>query len=187
LRPSNILLTSDYQVKITDFGLDEHYRMRDRDGNWYGDSDDRKDELSDVFSLGAIFYHALTGVPPTFKDGKLVKTQIFVKLPVDIQQLIMRMLSRRREQRPQSIESILSELLPLQEEEKTKVIEVPQEEAPALVQKETIIKYKYQRVNWLTILFAVVMVVSLALNVLLLGDHGEDIRSAVVEFLWNYL
>lgn len=187
LRPSNILLTSDYQVKITDFGLDEHYRMRDRDGNWYGDSDDRKDELSDVFSLGAIFYHALTGVPPTFKDGKLVKTQIFVKLPVDIQQLIMRMLSRRREQRPQSIESILSELLPLQEEEKTKVIEVPQEEAPALVQKETIIKYKYQRVNWLTILFAVVMVVSLALNVLLLGDHGEDIRSAVVDFLWNYL
>ncbi|WP_231878220.1 protein kinase family protein, partial [Oleiphilus sp. HI0117] len=26
LRPSNVLLTSDFQVKLTDFGLDEHYR-----------------------------------------------------------------------------------------------------------------------------------------------------------------
>ncbi|KZY73961.1 hypothetical protein A3752_10525 [Oleiphilus sp. HI0081] len=185
LRPSNVLLTSDFQVKLTDFGLDEHYRVKERDGNWYGDADDRKDELSDIFSLGAIFYHALTGVPPAFKDGNLVKTQIFIKLPVDIQQLVGRMLSRRREQRPQSVESVLSELLPLQEEEKTKVIESPREDAPEIVQKETVIKY--QRVNWLTILLAVVMVVSIVLNVLLLGDSGSDVRDAIKSFLDLYI
>lgn len=185
LRPSNVLLTSDFQVKLTDFGLDEHYRVKERDGNWYGDADDRKDELSDIFSLGAIFYHALTGVPPAFKDGNLVKTQIFIKLPVDIQQLVGRMLSRRREQRPQSVESVLSELLPLQEEEKTKVIEAPREDTPEIVQKETVIKY--QRVNWLTILLAVVMVVSIVLNVLLLGDSGSDVRDAIKSFLDLYI
>ena len=183
LRPSNILLTSDFQVKLTDFGLDEHYRLKARDANWYGDTDDRKDELSDIFSLGAVFYHALTGVPPSFKDGNLVKTQIFVKLPHDIQVLVGRMLSRRKEQRPQSVESVLSELLPLQEEEKTKVVEESYE-APTVIQKETIIEYK--RVNWLTILFAVLMVVSIVLNALLLGEDGENVRSAIMTFYEFY-
>jgi serine/threonine-protein kinase len=184
LRPSNILLSSDFQVKITDFGLDEHYRLKADDRNWYSDMDDRRDELSDVFSLGAIFYHALTGVPAAFKDGNLVKTQTFVKLPKDIQQLVIRMLSKRREQRPQSVESVLSELLPLQEEEKTKVIEAPKEEQ-AVIQKETVIEY--QRVNWLTILLAVLMVVSVVLNVLLLSENGEDIRAAIMSFLEHYI
>lgn len=184
LRPSNVLLTSDLQVKLSDFGLDEHYRLKSKEGNWYGDSDDRKDELSDIYSLGAIFYHALTGVPPAFKDGNLVKTQVFVKLPLDVQQLVGRMLSKRRELRPQSVESVVSELLPLLEEEKTKVSEVPKE-VPTIVQKQTVIKY--QRVNWLTIVFAVVMFVSLVLNFMLLGEHAEDIRGAIVTFLSNYL
>lgn len=184
LRPSNVLLTSDLQVKLSDFGLDEHYRLKSKEGNWYGDSDDRKDELSDIYSLGAIFYHALTGVPPAFKDGNLVKTQVFVKLPLDVQQLVGRMLSKRRELRPQSVESVVSELLPLLEEEKTKVSEVSKE-VPTIVQKQTVIKY--QRVNWLTIVFAVVMFVSLVLNFMLLGEHAEDIRGAIVTFLSNYL
>ena len=152
-------------------------------GNWYGDTDDHKDELSDIYSLGAIFYHSLTGVPPTFKDGNLVKAQLFTKLPFDIQQLVGRMLSKRRERRPQSVESVLSELLPLLEEEKTKVKEMPKE-VEAVIQKETVIKY--QRVNWLTILLALVMSLSVILNVLLLGESAGDIQGAILSFLNEY-
>ncbi len=113
----------------------------------------------------------------------MVKTQIFIKLPVDIQQLIVRMLSRHREQRPQSVESVLSELLPLVEEEKTKVVEAPRE-ISAVTHKETVIKY--QRVNWLTIMLAVLMVVSIVLNVLLLGESSKDVRAAIISSLELY-
>ena len=124
LRPSNILLSADMQVKLSDFGLDEHYRVRSREMNWYADKSPQRDELSDIYSVGAIFFHALTGMPPAFKDGVLIKTRAFISLPFDMQQLISRMLSKYREDRPQSVEAVVSELLPLVEEQKTEIKEV---------------------------------------------------------------
>jgi serine/threonine-protein kinase len=179
LRPSNVLLTSGMQVKLTDFGLDEHYRVKEKEGNWYGDDSDKTDELFDIYSLGAIFHHALTGAPPAFKEGNLIKTQTFIQLPVDIQQLVARMLSKNREHRPQSVESVISELSPFIEEQKTQINQVPTE-ISEVVEAETIIEYR--RVNWLTILLAVMVAISIALNVLLLGEHGSDVKGAILTF-----
>jgi len=179
LRPSNILLTADMQVKISDFGLDEHYRIKAKEANWYGDVNNNRDELSDIYSLGAIFHHALTGVPPSFKEGNLVKTQIFTKLPFDIQKLVSRMLSKRREYRPQSVESIVSELLPLVVEKKTEIKQVLS--GSPVIATETIVEYR--RVNWLTILLGVLMAVSVILNVLLMGENSEGVKSAIYSFI----
>ena len=179
LRPSNILLTADMQVKISDFGLDEHYRIKAKEANWYGDVNNNRDELSDIYSLGAIFHHALTGVPPSFKEGNLIKTQIFTKLPFDIQKLVSRMLSKNKEFRPQSVESVVSELLPLVEEKKT---EIKQDSSDLpVIETETIVEYR--RVNWLTILFGVLMSVSVILNVLLLSDTSEDVKNMIFSFI----
>jgi serine/threonine-protein kinase len=183
LRPSNILLTADMQVKLADFGLDEHYRVLSKEANWYGDRHTQRDELSDIYSLGAIFFHALTGQPPALKDGSLVKTKAFVALPPDMQHLIGRMLSKYREDRPQSVESVLSEILPLVEEvpamvtESTEVAEKP----------KTIIRIRYQRTNWLTILFAILFILSLTLNVLFLGQEAESIKRWIFDYYHRLL
>lgn len=184
LRPSNILLTADMQVKLTDFGFDEHYRVVSRETNWYGDKHAQKDELSDVYSLGAIFFHALTGQPPAFKEGVLIKSKVFVLLPKDVQQLIIRMLSKYREDRPQSVESVVSELLPMLEEQSTS-INIAKEEMRTKV-PSVIREIKYQRVNWLTILFAILLILSLTLNGLLLSDQAELLKHLLQQFLETY-
>jgi serine/threonine-protein kinase len=183
LRPSNILLSADMQVKLVDFGLDEHYRVLSRDANWYGDRQPQRDELSDIFSLGAIFFHALTGMPPAFKDGCVVKTKAFVSLPYDMQQLVTRMLSKYREDRPQSVEAIVSELLPMVEEKKTQVKTVAQSfDRPV----EVVEQVKYQRVNWLTILCGVLLIISLGLNGLLLSDQGLIVKEWLIDYFLKF-
>jgi serine/threonine protein kinase len=180
LRPSNILLTADMQVKLADFGLDEHYRVRSKEANWYGDKQPQSDELADIYSLGAIFFHALTGAPPALKDGVLVKTKAFVSLSYDMQQLINRMLSRHREDRPQSVESIVSELLPMVEEQKTQIKEIPKKTKQTV---EFVERIKYQRVNWLTIMILVMLTMSVTLNGLLLSGQGLFIKEWLFEYL----
>lgn len=179
LRPSNILLTADMQVKIADFGLDEHYRIKSKGENWYGDTYSQRDELSDIYSIGAIFFHALTGMPPAFKDGVLIKTKAFINLPLDMQQLISRLLSKYREDRPQSAESIVSELLPMVEEQKTQLklaVEGPASELPVVEVA------KCQKCNWLTILCMVLLAMSLVLNGLLLTDQDSSIKALIIQY-----
>ena len=180
LRPSNILLTADMHVKISDFGLDEHYRLRPEQRNWYGEKPSQVDELSDIYSLGAIFYHALTGVAPDYKDGNLVKTQYFTKLPPDIQQLVARMLSKDQNIRPQSVEAVASELIPFIEEPKTLIKQSPRQGS---AEQEVRTVVKYQRVNWLTITLAVFVVLSVILNVMLLDDEQGYVKSLINDYI----
>lgn len=111
LRPGNILLSDENQPKLSDFGFDEHYRFSSDKENWY--SPQRTEELTeryDVFSLGAVFFHMLTGLPPQQKDGKLIRGQAFSDLMPDVQRLLTRMLDRQPDERPQSVDTVLSEL-----------------------------------------------------------------------------
>ncbi len=184
LRPSNILLTEGMQVKLTDFGMDEHYRLRAEERNWYGDRDDTKNELSDIYSLGAIFYHMLTSHPPRFKEGRLVKSQHFVDLPRDIQLLIERMLEQSRDLRPQSVEAVASELIPFIQEEATLVEESAAGDARTKVVERVV---EVRGINWLTITLGVIMVLSLALNAVLLSEHHKPVRDWVLTWLQHLI
>ena len=179
IRPSNILLTADMQVKITDFGLDEHYRIKSKEDNWYGDSHSQRDELSDIYSIGAIFFHALTGLPPAFKDGVLVNTKVFISLPLDMQQLISRMLSKYREDRPQSVESIVSELLPMVEEQKTQIKTISEDKKSQVAIVEECNK---KGISWLPILLTLLLIMSLTLNGLLLSDQDIYIKEWLARY-----
>lgn len=183
LRPSNVLLSADMEVKLSDFALDEHYRLKTQERDWYSDRNGRDaSEMSDIFSMGAVFYHMLTSMPPDFRDGRLVKSQHFVNLPVEIQRLIERMLSPDLDKRPQSVEAVVSELVPFldksaqprEEAQKTRIREV----------EKHIIQIK--RVSWLTVLFVIVSAASITLNVLLVGEESAQVKGFVLES-WRQL
>jgi serine/threonine-protein kinase len=62
VRPSNIMTVSGV-VKLADLGLGRLYRAaQPPDG--YRAPENRLDVAGDIFSLGAVLYHALTGVEP---------------------------------------------------------------------------------------------------------------------------
>ena len=175
LRPSNVLLTSNMQVKLSDFGLDEHYRLKSEDRNWYGDPRKERDELADIFAMGAIFYHCLTGMPPTFKDGQLKRSKYFLEHSEELRVLIERMLDSNVDLRPQSAEAVVSELLPfiedLKTEEKTAIVAKPK------VQTKTIVEYRHKK--GLAIGLGIILIASLTLNGLLLGENSEAVKEAV--------
>ncbi|TNC80459.1 MAG: serine/threonine protein kinase [Oleiphilus sp.] len=176
LRPSNVLLTSNMQVKLSDFGLDEHYRLKSDDRNWYGDPRKARDELADIFSMGAIFYHCLTGMPPAFKEGQLKRSKYFLDQNEELRVLIERMLAKDVDMRPQSAEAVVSELLPfiedLKTEEKTLVAPKPQ------IRTKTVVEYRHKK--GLAVGLGIILVASLCLNGLLLSDNSEEVRTAVI-------
>jgi eukaryotic-like serine/threonine-protein kinase len=78
LKPSNILIDSKRRAKVVDFGLgrgpaelaDDLTRSHDILGTPYymaieqAEDPQGVDTRADIYSFGALFYHALTGVPP---------------------------------------------------------------------------------------------------------------------------
>lgn len=185
LRPSNVLLTAGMQVKLSDFGFDEHYRVKSEDRNWYADGRANHDELGDIYAMGAVFYHALTSFPPKVKEDRLVKSKYFLELPEDVQVLIERMLSPDPDRRPQSAEAVVSELLPFLENQSTLV---KTQLASVDVNTETVIEYRHRR-GWL-LFCSLLLCASLALNVLLLGESGDQIRQSLnqqIDLLFNQI
>ncbi len=63
LRPSNILFTAAGPVKVTDFGLPEHYRGEADKRNWYAPPEGGKGTPADLYALGAIMFEMLFACP----------------------------------------------------------------------------------------------------------------------------
>ena len=83
LKPSNILLSEDDEARVVDFPLDYHRYVESVRGEqvfemmefplYMSPEERERKELtarSNIFSLGAIFYHMVYGAPLLFLDGK---------------------------------------------------------------------------------------------------------------------
>jgi serine/threonine protein kinase len=132
IKPANILLTSKGVPKIADFGIAKLPNSQltlsgTVMGTPYFMSPEQLqgadvDGRSDVFSLGALLYNLLTGVPP-FRGNDLasITQQVLYKsptppselvegIPVDVDGVLARAMAKNAEDRYQSAEELASDL-----------------------------------------------------------------------------
>lgn len=110
LRPSNILFDESGQIRVTDFGLPEHYRGVPGMRNWYAAPDGERSHQSDIYALGAILYEMVfatavseAGMDP-WKDESRLK-----EIPRPVLKVMKRLLAPLPE-RFQSAEEVAREL-----------------------------------------------------------------------------
>lgn len=110
LRPSNILFDEAGQIRVTDFGLPEHYRGVPGMRNWYAAPEEERGFQADIFALGAILYEMVfasavseAGTDPWKDDARLKE------LPRPVVKVLKRLLAPRTE-RFQTAEEVAREL-----------------------------------------------------------------------------
>ncbi len=146
LKPENIMITGDNRIKIIDFGLankEEFPDLMDEDfhtphGTPYYISPEqilgfRREPKSDLYSLGVMFYEMLTSHLPYKRSKKLSQVRKRLKMepvppryynpeiPPQVQQIIMRTISRHPDERYESVAAMCAEL---REYQKLKIDEI---------------------------------------------------------------
>jgi eukaryotic-like serine/threonine-protein kinase len=130
LKPQNILLRSDTHLALADFGLTREFdgsTAATPGGSSYPSPlymspeqcvGARHDVRGDLYSLGAMFFHMLTGRAPYVTDNAadLAFQHIHAAIPrlpaalFTFQSLIDRLLAKRPEHRPRSATALLTEI-----------------------------------------------------------------------------
>ncbi len=72
LRPSNIMFDGSGAVRVTDFGLPEHYRGDAAKKNWYAAPGVERAEDRDLYALGAILFEMLFAQQPSEENCSLL-------------------------------------------------------------------------------------------------------------------
>lgn len=134
VKPSNVMITPDDEVRLVDFGvaLDEQAIMRLTAPNctvgtvlYMAPEQARRGDCqaaSDIYSLGATLYHALTGNPPFDAPHPALVVDYILHRPADsirslrpdvpstVDKVILRCLSKDPAERPVSADVLASEL-----------------------------------------------------------------------------
>lgn len=117
LKPSNVMLTKDNEIKLIDFGIARTFKYdKDSDTEYYVSQGfsapeqygiGQSDERSDIYSLGAMLYSLLIGGRPKVKDFKFINLKNLVDISDELNTAIMKAVEFRPENRPQSIDEFI--------------------------------------------------------------------------------
>jgi beta-lactam-binding protein with PASTA domain len=135
VKPGNILIASDGQVKVTDFGIAQAMSVEDQlaeEGSVMGTATYFSPEQaegapvdgrSDIYSLGVVLYEMLAGRPPFIGDSPVEVSAQHVHgtvpppsefnstIPADLQAIVMEALAKSPDRRYQSAEDLRSDLM----------------------------------------------------------------------------
>jgi serine/threonine-protein kinase len=119
VKPANIMVMPNGQVKLIDFGIARTYKEgKRRDTMSMGTAayapfeqfgKGQTDARSDVYSLAATLYHLLTGKPPTPATTPISLRDFNHKLSARTEQLIIKAMARDMDVRPQTAEGLETE------------------------------------------------------------------------------
>jgi len=135
VKPGNILITSDGQVKVTDFGIAQAISSKDHlaeEGSVMGTATYFSPEQaegvpvdgrSDVYSLGVVLFEMLVGRPPFIGDSPVAVSSQHVHgtvpkpsefngtVPHDLEAIVMQALAKSPGQRYQSADELRADLI----------------------------------------------------------------------------
>ncbi len=114
LRPSNVLFDAQGLIRVTDFGLPEHYVGEPGKRNWYAPPEGGRSEAADLYALGAILFEMLyaAAVPDTAEERNAVRARR-PEIPSGLTAVIERLLgpAATRFAAAEEVEGELSDLL----------------------------------------------------------------------------
>ncbi|RDH84456.1 MAG: serine/threonine protein kinase [endosymbiont of Galathealinum brachiosum] len=126
LRPSNILYSNKNHIKISDFGLDEHYATTGSSNDWYQPNDrGGSSKTRDMYSAGAIFYRMLTGKPVKFSNKRIQNTEEFDGLNKAIKNILRNLMEEDTSNHYQSFDQVLPDLNKLRQYVRTDIVTKP--------------------------------------------------------------
>ena len=159
LKPDNILVSTGSDVRLIDFSLGEtkmdrllQFGRKTEGSPLYMAPEQIRgqkcDTRSDIYALGVVMYEVITKVPPfTAPSMELIFQKHLQEVPVPLSQkvpaissemneIVLRMLSKKRENRPQDLTMVLHELLKWEKKllpvRKSQVLPCPEPGSPEL-------------------------------------------------------
>jgi serine/threonine protein kinase len=112
VQPSNIMEISGV-IKVADLGLGRLVRAVKKAPDCYRAPEGHLDVAGDVYSLGAVLYHLLTGVEPKVRAERASvnrPSQLAPGVPERFDSFLLRCLDPRPEERFSSVDEILESL-----------------------------------------------------------------------------
>lgn len=106
IRPSNILFSTEEDIKISDFGFPPHYNLMEK--NWYAPPEKRVSKQGDIYSLGVLLHQIVFGKNPIYdRSSHLFLGRTDNIIPYGMRKIMEKLLAIRATQRYRSIEEFL--------------------------------------------------------------------------------
>jgi serine/threonine protein kinase len=176
IKPDNIIITPDNKAILIDFGSAREF-IHDKTQahtsiltQGYAppeqySSVSRKGAYSDIYSLGAVFYFALTGQKPTDAAARTMETlpepqTLVPSIPEAANRTIMRAMRLKSEERQQRVGEFMEELL--------------NKDNAVIPEKKEITYEKQPTKNWKTILAVLIYIIAIVESINVFVEKADD-------------